>query len=94
MRFANVRELKLKTADLLEAVADGEEIVITYNGRPRAVLMKITEEDLRVEASKRLQFVLKKGHPFLKLIGKARDSARDVSANKYKYVALAARKKR
>ena len=40
MKFANVRALKLKTAELLEAVEEGEEIVITYHGKPKAILVR------------------------------------------------------
>ena len=38
--------------------------------------------------------IVRKDHPFLKLIGKGKDEAADVSANKYRYVALAIEKKR
>jgi prevent-host-death family protein len=89
MRFANVRTLKANTAELLQAVEEGEEVVITYHGKPKAVLVKLKEEEPRRKDSKRKQGMLRKDHPFLKLMGTATDDASDVSSNKYRYVALA-----
>ena len=94
MKFANVRALKIKTAELLEAVEEGEEIVITYHGKPKALLMRIGEEEIEMKESKRRERILKKNHPFFKLIGKGVDKARDVSANKYKYIGQAAEQKK
>lgn len=94
MKFTNVRALKLKTAELLEAVEEGEEIVITYHGKPKAILIRIGEEEIEMKESKRRQSILRKNHPFFKLIGKGADDVRDVSSNKYKYIGLAAEKKR
>jgi prevent-host-death family protein len=94
MRFTNVRALKMNTAELLQAVEEGEEIIITYHGKPRAMLIKIGEEEIELKESKRRQGILSKNHPFFKLIGKATDEAQDVSANKYRYIGLAAEKKR
>ena len=93
MKFANVRALKTNTAELLDEVEDGEGVVITYHGRPRAMLVKISEADLDMRNGKRDQ-ALSKAHPFFKLIGKGNDPARDVSGNKYKYVGRASERKR
>jgi prevent-host-death family protein len=93
MKFVNVRTLKMNTAELLEEVEEGEDVVITYHGRPRAMLVKISETDMSMKGSKRDQ-VLTKSHPFFELIGKGNDPARDVSARKYKYVGRAAERKR
>lgn len=94
MNFVNVRTLKMQTAKLLRAVDEGEEIIITYHGKPKAALVRIGEEEIEVKESKRRQGILTKNHPFMKLIGKGKDRASDVSSNKYKYVARAARGKR
>jgi len=94
MRFTNVRALKMKTAELLEAVEEGEEIVITYHGKPKALLMRIGEEEIEMKESKRRKGILRRTHPFFKLIGKGSDEARDVSSNKYKYIGLAAKKEK
>lgn len=94
MRFTNVRALKMKTSELLEAVEEGEEIVITYHGKPKALLIRIGEEEIEMKESKRREGILRRTHPFLKLIGKGIDAAREVSSNKYKYVGLAAEKKK
>jgi len=50
--------------------------------------------EIEMKESKRKQAILRKNHPFFKLIGKGADKSRDISANKYKYIALAAEKKR
>ncbi len=44
MKFANVRELKNKTSEILRK-AEKETVVITTRGKPRAVVMAISEED-------------------------------------------------
>lgn len=93
MKFANVRTLKANTAELLQAVEAGEEVIITYHGKPKAVLLKLGDTENR-KPSKRRQGTLQKDHPFLKLIGKGKDDATDVSTNKYRYVALAIERKR
>jgi len=90
MRFANVRTLKTHTAELLQAVEAGEEVIITYHGQPKAVLLKIGAEGPRSQTSTRKEGVLRKGHPFLQLIGTGTDDTTDVSANKYRYLGLAA----
>ena len=90
MRFANVRTLKTHTAELLQAVEAGEEVIITYYGQPKAVLLKIGAEGPRSQTSTRKEGVLRKGHLFLQLIGTGTDDAADVSANKYRYLGLAA----
>jgi prevent-host-death family protein len=94
MRFANVRMLKANTAELLQAVEAGEEVIITYHGKPKAVLMKLAEKEPAKEVSKQKPGVLQKHHPFLKLMGTGTDEASDVSSDKYRYVALTAEEKR
>ena len=94
MKFTNVRALKMKTAEILEAVEDGEEIVITHHGKPKALLVRIGEEEIEMKESKRKEGILNKNHPFFKLVGKGLDEARDVSSNKYKYLGLTADRKR
>jgi prevent-host-death family protein len=86
--------LKANTAELLQAVEEGEEVVITYHGKPKAVLVKLAEGEPAKKTGKRKQSVLRKNHPFLKLIGAGTDEASDVSSSKYRYVALAAEGKR
>jgi prevent-host-death family protein len=44
MKFANVRELKNKTSEILRK-AEKEAIVITSKGKPRAIVTAISEED-------------------------------------------------
>lgn len=44
MRFANVRELKNKTSEILRS-AEKETVIITSKGKPRALIAGILEED-------------------------------------------------
>ena len=46
MKFANVRELKNKTSELLRCARDGEDVMITSRGKPIAVLRGFSEEEL------------------------------------------------
>jgi prevent-host-death family protein len=44
MRFANVRELKNKTSEILR-LAEKEEVIVTSRGKPTAVIKGVSEED-------------------------------------------------
>jgi prevent-host-death family protein len=44
MKFANVRELKNKTSEILRN-AEKEAVIITSKGKPRAIVTAISEED-------------------------------------------------
>ncbi len=44
MKFANVRELKNKTSEILRQ-AEKETVIITSRGKPRAVVTAVSEED-------------------------------------------------
>ena len=44
MRFANVRELKNKTSEILK-LAEKEEIVVTSRGKPKAIIKGVSEEE-------------------------------------------------
>ena len=46
MRFVSVRELRSKSGEVWHALRQGEEAVLTANGRPVAVLVGTSEEDL------------------------------------------------
>lgn len=52
MPFATAKDLRTRTREILRAVATGERVVVTYRGRPVAVLSPASEtpditEDLR-----------------------------------------------
>ncbi|OGW34854.1 MAG: hypothetical protein A2088_04390 [Nitrospirae bacterium GWD2_44_7] len=60
MKFANVRELKNKTSEILRN-AEKEAVIITSKGKPRAVVTAISEEDFEdylLEKSVALQDML------------------------------------
>jgi len=47
MPKVGIRELKNRTSEILRAVREeGAEYIITYQGRPAAILLPIDEEDL------------------------------------------------
>jgi prevent-host-death family protein len=46
MKFTNVRELKSKTSEMLRTVERGNTVLVTTHGRPIAMLVPVTEEDI------------------------------------------------
>lgn len=46
MKFTNVRELKAKTSEMLRTVERGNTVLVTTHGRPRALLVPVTEDDI------------------------------------------------
>jgi prevent-host-death family protein len=64
MRFANVRELKNKTSEILK-LAEKEEVVVTSRGKPTAIIKGITEEDFE-------DYLLENNPKFLAALEKAR----------------------
>ena len=42
---ATAKDLRFHTKELLESVSRGEEVVITYRGKPRAKLVPFQSED-------------------------------------------------
>jgi prevent-host-death family protein len=46
VKFANVRELKNKTSAMLRTVERGNTVLVTTHGRPTAMLVPVTEDDI------------------------------------------------
>lgn len=46
MKFTNVRELKAKTSQMLRTVEKGNTVLVTTHGRPTAMLVPVTEDDI------------------------------------------------
>ena len=46
MKFTNVRELKAKTSSVLRRVQKGDTVLVTTHGRPTAMLVPISEDDI------------------------------------------------
>ena len=46
MKFTNVRELKSKTSEMLRTVERGNTVLVTTHGRPTAMLVPVTEDDI------------------------------------------------
>ena len=65
MRFANVRELKNKTSEILK-LAGKEEVVVTSRGKPTAIIKGISEEDFE-------DYLLENNPKFLAALEKARE---------------------
>jgi prevent-host-death family protein len=70
MRFANVRELKNKTSEILK-LAEKEEVVITSRGKPTAIVKGISEEDFE-------DYLLENNPRFLNALEKAREEYLDL----------------
>jgi prevent-host-death family protein len=71
MPKVGVRELKNKTSEILRAVREeGAEYIITYQGRPMAVLLPLDEEELE-------DYVLSHHPHFVELRERARQAVRE-----------------
>jgi prevent-host-death family protein len=46
VKFTNVRELKSKTSEMLRTVEQGNTVLVTTHGRPTAMLVPVTEDDI------------------------------------------------
>jgi len=46
LKFTNVRELKAKTSEMLRTVEKGNTVLVTTHGRPTAMLVPVTEDDV------------------------------------------------
>jgi prevent-host-death family protein len=46
VKFTNVRELKAKTSAVLRTVGKGNTVLVTTHGRPTAMLVPISEDDI------------------------------------------------
>lgn len=46
MKFTNVRGLKAKTSEMLRTVERGNTVLVTTHGRPTAMLVPVTEDDI------------------------------------------------
>ena len=46
MKFTNVRGLKSKTSAMLRTVERGNTVLVTTHGRPTAMLIPVTEDDI------------------------------------------------
>lgn len=46
MKFTNVRDLKNKTSAMLRTVERGNTVLVTTHGRPTAMLVPVTEDDI------------------------------------------------
>jgi prevent-host-death family protein len=65
MRFANVRELKNKTSEILK-LAEKEEVVVTSRGKPTAIIKGVSEEDFE-------DYLLENNPKFLAALEKAKE---------------------
>ena len=65
MRFANVRELKNKTSEVLK-LAKKEEVVVTSRGKPTAIIKGVSEEDFE-------DYLLENNPKFLAALEKAKE---------------------
>lgn len=83
MKFANVRELKNKTSEILRS-AEKEAVIITSKGKPRAIVAAITEEDFE-------DYLLEKSAGLQAMLSEARAEYHTNSGVKIKGRALAQR---
>lgn len=46
MLFANIRELKAKTSEIIRKTEEGEDVIITSRGKPVALLRNFSEDEI------------------------------------------------
>lgn len=46
IKFANMRDLKVKTPDVIALTEQGNDVIITFRGKPKAILSPIDEDTL------------------------------------------------
>lgn len=46
MRFVSVRELRIQTPRVLKRVSRGEKVIVTSRGKPKAALIRLTEDEI------------------------------------------------
>lgn len=46
MKFANIRDLKSRTSELIRKTGMGEDVIITNRGKPVALLRSFTEDEI------------------------------------------------
>ena len=46
MKFISVRDFRNSSRDIWEKVSDDEDVVITSNGKPTAILVNVSEDNL------------------------------------------------
>ncbi len=52
VQFVNIREFKTKTEAVIKRL-DRSDVILTLRGKPRALLRKISEKDLKCDGSRR-----------------------------------------
>ena len=57
MKFLNMRDLRLKTPAVMKGVEKGEKYVITNHGKPQAVLLHLTEDEIEDLVYKQPAFI-------------------------------------
>lgn len=63
---ATAKDLRFHSKELLDTVSRGEEVIITYRGRPCAKLVPLHKESRKSEKRKRSLFGIWKDHDLVK----------------------------
>lgn len=61
IKYANMRELKAETSKVMALAEDGNDVVITLRGKPKAVLTRIDEDSLE-------EYILTRSPEFQKML--------------------------
>ena len=78
MDYVTVRELRAESGKIWDRIAAGEEIVVTRNGKPFALLLHT--EPLRAHRAARLGAVLDRIHAHVDAQGLNRITAKEIEA--------------
>jgi prevent-host-death family protein len=61
IKYANMRELKTETPKVMALAEDGNDVVITLRGKPKAILTRIDEDSLE-------EYILTRSPKFQKML--------------------------
>lgn len=78
VQFVNVRELKIRASDVLRRSRRGD-VIVTVRGKPRAVIHRLSEDNLEA-------YLMEHSPAFLKKIEEAVQEAREGKLHSYEEV--------
>jgi antitoxin (DNA-binding transcriptional repressor) of toxin-antitoxin stability system len=70
MKFVTVKDLKVETPKVLKLTDQGEDVVVTYRGKPRALIRRLTEDEIE-------DYVIANSPKIRKLLGEAEQEMRE-----------------
>lgn len=74
IKYANMRDLKIKTPKVIALTEQGNDVIITFRGKPKAILSRIDEDTLE-------EYILTHSPKFQKILD---EMDKDITINNYR----------